>query len=278
MSASPTTTTMPTTQTAVQRNLRGLHLLESDQFADAIAEFSQALSTVKGILARSDLAASEEDLPKDAQRQRLVFTFHDPTTKKDHQDPEEEVVLMSDSSTSSCASMDTCLEDDGDDDDDKGPFVFQSPILVGYAATACLDGPDDFNSLVKFSAAILFNLALSYHLAAMVMPRDTTPTKDRQARLLRKALTFYKLAYTMMQDTCNDGVTETMAISNNLGHVQLTVGDETKAQQCYEHLLSTIMFVSDAGGRNSVPHFDGFFQSVQTMVLGRSHHRPAQAA
>ena len=83
----------------------------------------------------------------------------------------------------------------------------------------------------------------------------------------------------MLQDTGHDGATETMAIANNLGHVHLSVGDAIKARQCYEHLLSTIMFVTQAGeDRNSIQHFDGFFWSVQAMVLSDTQHQTARAA
>lgn len=265
-----------TTQVAVQRNLRGLQLLESDKYPEAISEFSKALSAVKGVLAVEGFEGEKLD-PDDSpsspssfeHTQRLVFEFYDPTEADgDDEEMKDGDSAMPDTSSNSAATELI--------DDDESPFIFQSPILAGYAATASPDGKDDFASLVKFSAAILFNIALSYHLTStMRMYQD----EINQKKLLRKALTFYKLAYTMMQDTGNDGLTETLAIANNLGHVQLVVGDTTKARQCYEHLLSTIMFVIHAGGdRNAIRHFDGFFQSVQAMVLCGTHHRTAQAA
>ena len=276
MSSTTPSTSFTTAQAAVNRNLRGLHLLESDKYPEAISEFSKALSAIKGVLAMDDFQGEHFDpgeslspSSSSERTQRLVFEFYDPhEAEGDDEEMKDGDSAMPDTSDNSAASE--LMEDD------ESPFVFQSPILVGYAATASPDGKDDFASLVKFSAAVLFNLALSYHLAAtMHMYQD----EEKQKKLLQKALTFYKLAYTMMQDTGNDGLTETMAIANNLGHVQLIVGDTAKARQCYEHLLSTIMFITHAGGdRNAIQHFDGFFQSVQAMVLCDTHHQTAQAA
>lgn len=242
-----------TTESAIRMNLRGVHHMESSRFAAAINEFSRALTTVKAVLSQ------QEDPMDDCEHcccdtvQKLAFQFSDDDDEEEEHEDE-----------------DTTMMQIGQPEDQ--PFIFQSAIIVTFSPNVSPQAPEDFQSLVKFSAAILFNLALSYHLAAMEASSDI-----KQKKLLKKALTFYKLAYTMMQDTHNNGVMETMAIANNLGHVQLTVGDMDKAKQCYEHLLSTIMFVTDCGDRQSIRHFDGFFHSVQTVVLS-SHKQAAQAA
>jgi tetratricopeptide (TPR) repeat protein len=235
------TMSSPNIETAVHKNLRGVQHMEAYRFAEAISEFSGALNAVKTIL--SELDATNGDIMEGTsssfgihngnRSQKLVFEF---------------------------------AEDDEMDQDQQQqeglPFIFQSPIVASFSCSASPQEQDQLESLVKFSSSILFNLALSYHLGAI----NVAPNL-KMKMLLQKALTFYKLAYTMMQDTRNNGVMETLAITNNLGHVQLTVGDVDKAKQCYEHLLSTIMFVTDSGDPSVVQNFEGFFHSVQTIVL-----------
>jgi len=270
--AAPTVTSsvVPNTESAVHMNLRGLYRLQSGRYAQALPEFSSALNTVKSVIAHREAAAqAQERLPSI----RLGFEFF-------NQDEDEEDQEMMDSCCISSSS-----------DESSSPFLFQSPIIVSYISGAhdcdcdCdmleshqSKNDDSFYNLVRFSSAILFNLALTYHLAALQDQDKTGPQSPeklaKQKRKLSKALTFYKLSYTMMQDCHHDGVLETMAIANNLGHAQLMVGDVPKAKQCYEHLLSTMMFVVDAGtvaggAESGIPtrHFDAFFHSVQTMVL-----------
>ncbi|CAB9515612.1 expressed unknown protein [Seminavis robusta] len=244
------TTFYPCADSAVHMNLRGVQHLEANRFLEAITEFSRALTTVKTVLSQQDsngnlIMETDEYATKEP---RLIFQFAEPDDDDDDDEDED----------SSSMKVDQQQEE-------GSPFIFKSAIVASFSCRASpAQDQDDFHSLVKFSSSILFNLALSYHLAAM---EHASSNEQKMKRLLQKALTFYKLAYTMMQDTKNNGVMETMAIANNLGHVQLTVGDSDKARQCYEHLLSTIMFVADTGDRNSIPQFDGFFHSVQAVVL-----------
>jgi tetratricopeptide (TPR) repeat protein len=238
-----------TTHDAIELNLEGVQFLESGNCGSAVAAFSKSLSAVKAVL--SAYQPPEEDMPssKFAQAQELIFQFSSTGIDIQRLDLEDSSAAV--------------------------PFVFKSPITVACTKTAtdaCSSPDAEFRSLVKFSSTLLFNLALAYHLAGNVAKDPSA-----QRKKLKKALTFYKLTYTMMQDTMDTGIMETLAIVNNLGHVQHALGDVDKAKQCYEHLLSTIMYVSDMGERDAIQHFDGFFQSVQSTVLA-SHAPTAQAA
>ena len=244
-------TSLNSTHDAIELNQQGVGFLQNGEFLAAVKSFSKSLSTIKGVLAdyqeSPDLVATEESDEdcsgsKFFKAQSLVFEFLDSATNQ---------------------RLDLDLTEEKDSEPST-PFVFQRPITASYAKMTDRSSIKDveFRSLVKFSSALLFNLALAYHLVG-----NATQDVNSRRKKLKKALTFYKLTYTMMQDSLDSGVTETLAIVNNLGHVQRSLGDLEKSKQCYEHLLSTIMYVADAGDRDAIQNFEMFFHSVQSTIL-----------
>ena len=70
-------------------------------------------------------------------------------------------------------------------------------------------------------------------------------------------------------------LTPTMIIMSNVGHIHKILGNEDNAIQCFQHLLSTLMFLVEAGEREMVWEFDGFFNNVMKTIYADS---PAPAA
>jgi hypothetical protein len=68
-----------------------------------------------------------------------------------------------------------------------------------------------------------------------------------------------------------------MAIANNLGQIHTALGDEEKSRQCFQHLLSSIMFLNQSGDRDSVEQMDGFIANIMPLILMGSS-APAAAA
>lgn len=118
------------------------------------------------------------------------------------------------------------------------------------------------------SLITLFNLAICNHRNAIQNNMDRA--------LLRKALQLYELAYAIqMQEGIDMTLTPTMIIMSNVGHIHTIMGHDDNAMQCFQHLLSTLMFLVEAGERDMVWEFDGFFENILKTVYA---HSPAAAA
>ena len=118
------------------------------------------------------------------------------------------------------------------------------------------------------SLIIMFNLAICNHRNAIV--------KNMDRIVLRKALQLYELAYAIqMHEGIDMTLTPTMIIMSNVGHIHKILGNDDNAMQCFQHLLSTLMFLVEAGERDMVWEFDGFFGNILKTVYA---HSPAAAA
>lgn len=163
------------------------------------------------------------------------------------------------------------IVDDDDDSNDQqdltgqSGFVFKEPIMV---LPQSLIQPG-YTFYVKLSFIQLYNLALSHHLCAL--------SKTNPEPFLRKALALYELAYTIhVSEDIELTILQSMAIVNNLGHLHKELDDLDKSRQCFENLLTTLMFVKDCGEQDSNHMLDGFLSNVMPLILVGS--KPAAAA
>jgi tetratricopeptide (TPR) repeat protein len=140
-------------------------------------------------------------------------------------------------------------------------FIFLNPIKI------C--GSLPITKLRKTLSLIsMFNLAICHHQCAILRNMD----RDQ----LRKALHLYELAYAIqMQEGIDMTLTPTMIIMSNVGHIHKILGNEDNAMQCFQHLLSTLMFLVEAGERDHIFEFDGFFENILKTIYA---HSPAAAA
>jgi hypothetical protein len=140
-------------------------------------------------------------------------------------------------------------------------FIFLNPIKV----------PEELpqTKICKtLSLITMFNLAICNHRNAIM--------NNMNKPLLRKALQLYELAYAIqMQEGIDMTLTPTMIIMSNVGHIHKILGNDDNALQCFQHLLSTLMFLVEAGERDMVWEFDGFFQNILKTIYANS---PAAAA
>jgi tetratricopeptide (TPR) repeat protein len=115
----------------------------------------------------------------------------------------------------------------------------------------------------------MFNLAVCYHRSAIINNKIDVIS-------LQKALQLYELAYAIqVQEGIDTTLTPTMIIMSNVGHIHKMLGDNESADQCFQHLLSTLMFVMEAGEKDTVWDFDGLFTNVLNTIYA---HAPAAAA
>jgi tetratricopeptide (TPR) repeat protein len=242
----------PSTSIAVSRfNNEGVSLIESGLYDEAISTFSKGLTLVKQVLAlqgdddqADEAAADSMETSAEPASDSPICYFHK------MQEPQ---------ATNECRDQEEVLSDE--------PFIFRAPLYIQSRVT---DHASSTAYYVKSSFMILYNLALTHHLSAL-------SRNDTQKRL-QKALKLYELAYTIqMTEDIQLTVLQTMAIVNNLGLIHTALEDEEKARQCFQHLLSSIMFLNDCGDRDSVEHMDGFIANVMPLVLMGSS-APAAAA
>lgn len=143
----------------------------------------------------------------------------------------------------------------------SGLFIFLNPIKI--------PGSLPKTKLRKTLSLIsMFNLAICNHQSAILRNTDKLQ--------LRKALQLYELAYAIqMQEGIDMTLTPTMIIMSNVGHIHKILGNEDNAMQCFQHLLSTLMFLVEAGERDHIFQFDGFFENILKTIYA---HSPAAAA
>ena len=159
-------------------------------------------------------------------------------------------------------------------------FIYRRPISVSHV-------PDvDIESNIVSSAAILFNMALSYHLAAdslLTSHEGYYGGGDNDTNCLRrsyllKAAKLYEYGYIMEREELSfSSPLYTMATINNMAVVYQSLNDHASSQGLFQNLLSTIMFLLTCGESDCVgsSNFDGFLRNVTKLLGTRS---PAAAA
>jgi tetratricopeptide (TPR) repeat protein len=115
-----------------------------------------------------------------------------------------------------------------------------------------------FRASALISTMIIFNLALAHQLLAA--------THDKKEQLLSKAAKLYEYGFNLQRaEDFESNVLFTLATVNNLGliHQQLNASDQAK--NCFEHLLSSMMYLIDCGEGHGF-EFDGFLRNVSAMI------------
>ena len=113
------------------------------------------------------------------------------------------------------------------------------------------------------SFALIYNLALTYQLQS----HSTACERQRRERL-GKSKQLYELAYTLLHSEEADfGMEMPLVLANNLGHVLKDLNDHRHAEQCFELLLSTMIFFMDFGVDLDDSEMDGFIRSTSHLVL-----------
>ena len=127
-------------------------------------------------------------------------------------------------------------------------YIYCRPIIIPTCPS------DRTTNLAHVSTVIIFNLALTYQLAASKHPESSQ-------QLLQKAARLYELAHNLYRDQQIESVTFLMATINNLGSIFHELHDTNTAQDCFRRLFQTIMFLVDCGETKSL-HMDGFLRNT----------------
>jgi tetratricopeptide (TPR) repeat protein len=159
-------------------------------------------------------------------------------------------------------TLDRCMEQSpltGDDDNDESErsfFLYERVINLPDGMPFC------YGTSVLASVIIIFNLALAHQLAAKKQ------SSKRSRQYLRKAARLYELAHGLYNENSEfeESAVFIMASVNNLGLIYQELRDANKAQKCFQHLLSTLMFLVDCGEGN-VSEFEGFFRNTSHLIV-----------
>lgn len=244
---------MTSSQTAVvatSLNNEGISQLEAGNHEAAAASFSRGLSMVKQALSSIDWDNASSNPVQQAQS-----LTEEPACQfcKLQQEGEDD------------HDMEDDIENEEQDLTAQEGFVFKDPIMV---LPQSFETPS-YTFFVKLSFIQLYNLALTHHLCALTRP-DPQP-------FFRKALSLYELAYTIhVSEDIELTILQSMAIVNNLGQLHRKLNDLDKSKQCFENLLTTLMFVKDCGEQDSQHMLSGFLSNVMSLIL--CGPKPAAAA
>lgn len=224
-----------------QLNNAAVKSIEAKQYDAAISTLTKGLKMVKLVMSGDAMVTARESMECDERRIRSGMAC--------------DFVRSSPSSS----SFERTFENGGI----CSSSIFRDPICM---ASKCKLPRAELEKCEVLSYVILYNLALSYHLRGM-----DEEEQHLKIAYLQKALTLYEHAHHILSSQDIDvSLLHTMAIASNLGHIHHVIGDEERAQMCFQHLLSTILYVVDCGEGSKIETLDGFFRNVMPLICQSS--------
>jgi tetratricopeptide (TPR) repeat protein len=227
-------------------NNQAITLIQQGQYEEAISVLSKALKTLASLMRLHEAHGSINKNDVESSINRTTFDFV-PTSEdsfwRQHEQPDVTV-----SKSSLCHRH--ILRD---------PIYVISSNELSPSAQAC--------EILSF--AVLYNLALCWHLWAVCMVGDDS---SRRARL-GKAQILYQHANNIMYDgrvEANSLHYMVMAIVCNIGHIYCCLGETKQAEASFQLLLSAVLCLVDSGACNdpkSLAQLEGFICSVLPIIL-----------
>jgi hypothetical protein len=138
-------------------------------------------------------------------------------------------------------------------------FVFRNPILVSEDLEV---QEFHYHLCVQLSVVAHSNLALSYHLSALEI---------RSVKHLVQALVYYELSYNLLLREHEVVVSQAMIILNNIGHIHRVLENEEGARNCFQYLLTTMLFVQQSGQSDRIQNWDSFLSNVMDLMVEGCH-------
>mmetsp|Transcript_38177 Transcript_38177/g.92856 ORF Transcript_38177/g.92856 Transcript_38177/m.92856 type:complete len:303 (-) Transcript_38177:162-1070(-) len=120
---------------------------------------------------------------------------------------------------------------------------------------------------------VLFNLALSFHLAALESSVIYSDTK-KQHKMLKKSLKLYEMSFNLQVELGVLTLSETLAVVNNCSTIYKRLDHPDRAECFYQRMLSTIMTVIEAGDpdvKDELKDLDGFLHNICSSGLILKH-------
>ena len=241
-------------------------------FSQAINELKLALTESRQqIVSNTPSCAASTTLPfastsgvapHPQQQQRKTLDDHMKASTRTEYDS-----MMLDCQDDDCVRVEKSCSSNNNNNNDTC-FIYRRPISVSPVSDA------DVESNIVASAAILFNMALSYHLAADSLLSHKSyggdnDTNCRRRSYLLKAAKLYEYGYIMEREELSfSSPLYTMATVNNMAVVYQSLNDHASSQGLFQNLLSTIMFLLTCGESACVgsSNFDGFIRNVSKFI------------
>ena len=151
-------------------------------------------------------------------------------------------------------SLDACMTQSAaaQADEEEGHYMYQQAIRLPSGIEF-----NDRSSPVILSM-IIFNLALAHQLSAV--------GSNKSDLRMRKAAKLYELGYNLQRaEHFDNNVLFTMATVNNMGLLHHKLNDRETGNRCFEHLLSTLMFLIDCS-KGHVYGIDGFLRNASHVI------------
>jgi tetratricopeptide (TPR) repeat protein len=202
---------------AIKINNNGVSQLEAGRFVHARNEFKSALDTIKEAVVQAQ-KGFECNTNYSSKGNSVTFRWGNNPAKHPQHIPIESVLVSIDSS-----------------------FVYKRALRISPTDT----GPSE-STLSEESAAIVYNLALAYHLMGL----------EGAASLLEKSLKFYQIAFAINvrkgdsshSNKLTGGVNLiNLAILNNSGQINHELLDYAASRQCFRLLSSRLHLLSNFG-------------------------------
>jgi hypothetical protein len=140
-------------------------------------------------------------------------------------------------------------------------YIFRVPICVHNSDQLLLD----CRSYEMLSFVVIYNLALTWHLHGVLTVGNDSLRNTR----LHRALSLYQHANSIMTNCRTEAVTLLyMAIVCNIGHIYGCLGEDAKAKDSSQLLLSAILCLVDSGAdpEHSI-ELEGFISNVMPIIL-----------
>jgi tetratricopeptide (TPR) repeat protein len=154
-------------------------------------------------------------------------------------------------------------------------FLYEHPIRIcenKVFGTTCCE-----SSII--ASMVIFNLALAHHLQANSVEQQEGSCychlDETTYANLQKARQLYEISLTMQRDAQsttdpdkhNNDVFFMLAAFNNLGLVYRRLQNQDASVKCFQHILSTLMCLTDAGYADGLSSkWDGFFVNVTPLI------------
>lgn len=146
-----------------------------------------------------------------------------------------------------------------DDKHQNGDFIYTQPMRVPPKAT----NPSE----ISVAVANTFNLAIAYHLASLYSAHTPAFQGNSQDQLLRQALRLYQYTFRLQRTQARSSQSPFffMACINNIGIVFDNLGERNQSEECFQHLLSLLMYMTSAGAVES-SRFEFFFTNTTRLT------------
>jgi hypothetical protein len=237
-------------QQAIELNSQAVALIANRSFEAAIHTLTDALLASKKILHDS---VDEADMVASARRSLDQCMI--PSKQENRVDSNSSHLGDADSDS----DADECVKQE---EQGKHFYVYRRAIRIPISIKEAT-----FESSVLISVIIMFNLALAHQLMALEIINKQQASFNGE-NLLRKAAKLYGLAFNLQRDEgMENTILFTLATINNLGAIYQCLNESAAANKCFQHLLSTLMFLIEAGERPPGGEFEGYFRNTSNLIF-----------